>query len=53
MVNIRLPRFRLQHQVGLRQALKSLGINDVFDSKLADLSGMSTDQLHVHQVVHK
>jgi len=52
MVNIRLPRFRLQHQVGLRQALKSLGINDVFDSKLADLSGMSTDQLHVHQVVH-
>ena len=53
MVNIRLPRFRLQQQVGLKRALESLGINDIFDSKLADLSAMSADKLYVHQVVHK
>jgi len=53
MVNIRLPRFRLQQQISLKTALKSLGINDLFDSKLADLSGMSSDKLHVHQVIQK
>lgn len=54
MVNIRLPRFRLQQNSdGLLGALQSMGIVDVFDKKKADLSGMSLDKLHVNDIFHK
>ena len=55
VVNIRLPKFRLQnHQsVGVVQALKAMGIRDVLDSQLSDLSGVSAHHLHVSNVIHK
>lgn len=53
VVNIRLPRFRLQQDIRLTEALRSMGIVDVFEPKTADLSGMSADKLHVNHIVHK
>lgn len=54
VVNIRLPRFRLYHKTdGLSRALRTMGIEDVFDKKKADLSGISLDHLHVSDFFHK
>ncbi|KAI9559716.1 hypothetical protein GHT06_013721 [Daphnia sinensis] len=53
-VNIRLPRFRLEQQeMELTNILASLGINDVFDSEAADLSGISSEKLRLNHVIHK
>ncbi len=53
-MNVRLPRFRLEHQSdSIARALRSMGIKDVFDDKMADLSGMSMEKLHVNDFFHK
>jgi serine protease inhibitor len=53
-VNIRLPRFRLEQQeIELTKTLAALGIYDVFDSEEADLSGISSEKLHLNHVIHK
>ena len=41
MVDITLPKFRLETNVPLKQALSSLGMSRVFDPRSADLSGIN------------
>ena len=49
-----LPSFSAQTRVNLAGPLQALGITDVFDAKLADLSGISPEPgLHVSAAVHQ
>jgi serpin B len=53
-VRVFLPRFRLNSQLQLADALKSMGMRRVFTPGEADLSGMSSEQgLFLSAVVHK
>ncbi|XP_070259558.1 leukocyte elastase inhibitor-like [Myotis yumanensis] len=52
-VNVHLPRFKVEESYNLNSHLKSLGIEDLFDST-ADLSGMSRARdLFISKIIHK
>jgi serine protease inhibitor len=51
---IRLPRFRLEYEVKLNEALKALGMEVAFDRDRADFSGMCQEtRLWIGSVKHK
>ncbi|XP_028909480.1 leukocyte elastase inhibitor-like [Ornithorhynchus anatinus] len=53
-VHVRLPRFKLEDSYNLNSHLSRLGLQDLFDSGRADLSGMSgARDLFVSQIIHK
>ena len=53
-VEVSIPKFLLSQQFELKTILHKLGIKDLFDFGLADLSGMTSEEnLHVSQFVHK
>lgn len=53
-VNVKLPRFKLEDSYILNSNLARLGVQDLFDSSKADLSGMSgTRDLFISKIVHK
>ena len=45
-----LPKFKFEYEKKLNEQLKSLGMIDAFDSELADLSGISDDDIYVNFV---
>ena len=52
-VNIWLPRFKLDEGFNVNDALKKMGMKDMFSDK-SDLSGMNGGKdLYVSQVIHK
>ncbi|MBQ9851851.1 MAG: serpin family protein [Ruminiclostridium sp.] len=55
-VSTKLPKFRTETTADLITVLQSMGMSDIFDPALADLSGMgstSTGMLYINQVLHK
>ncbi|XP_078395665.1 leukocyte elastase inhibitor-like [Cetorhinus maximus] len=49
-----LPKFRLEESYDLRPTLSAMGMSEVFDTKSADLSGMTgAGLLSLSKVVHK
>ena len=52
-LQIHLPRFSLTYRAELVPALRRLGITDVFDDSLADLSAISRERLWASSVVHE
>jgi len=53
-VNLSFPKLRLDVAFGLKEPLKSLGMNQAFSEEAADFSGMSTtERLSVANVLHK
>jgi serpin B len=53
-VDVFLPRFKLESQFILNEALKSLGMTLAFDQTKADLSGISSsEQLYISAAIHK
>jgi serpin B len=53
-VALTMPTFSARTSVGLAEPLKALGITDLFDPALADLSGISAEPgLHVDAAVHQ
>lgn len=55
-VNISLPKFKMEYDTSLVQTLSELGIQDIFDAKLANLNGVFDDakeNIYVSDVIHK
>ncbi|KAJ1200925.1 hypothetical protein NDU88_004746 [Pleurodeles waltl] len=53
-VHVHLPKFKLEDSYELKSTLSSLGLVDIFENGVADLSGMSgTRDLFLSKVVHK
>lgn len=54
MVELKLPRFRIEENYGLSEVLQNMGIRDAFDESKCDFSGMSpTKDLMLSKAVHK
>ena len=53
-VNVKLPKFKAERTLLLRQHLVTMGMKNMFDDSLADFSGIDgTEQLFVSEVFHK
>uniref|UniRef100_A0A8C0G6E4 Leukocyte elastase inhibitor n=1 Tax=Chelonoidis abingdonii TaxID=106734 RepID=A0A8C0G6E4_CHEAB len=53
-VHVHLPKFKLEDSYDLKSDLSGLGLQDIFDSGKADLSGMSgARDLFLSKIVHK
>ncbi|EGT58662.1 hypothetical protein CAEBREN_17780 [Caenorhabditis brenneri] len=52
LVNIRIPKWKIEKELDLNQALQSIGIKNAFDQQSADLTNMA-DGIFVSQVTHK
>lgn len=53
-VELRMPKFSFESEFGLSSALQQLGMQDAFNPKAADFSGMDgTRDLVIKDVVHK
>lgn len=52
---LEMPRFKLEYDVSLKEALKALGMEVAFDAAVADFSGINPtqDDLHISEVKHK
>ena len=48
-----IPLFKFESSLNLLEDLKKLGINDVFYSEKANLSGISSNKLYIASAVHK
>ena len=53
-VDLSLPKFEMRNQLSLVGALRSLGIEQAFDTELADFTGISAEeQLYITDVIHE
>jgi len=53
-VKISLPRFKMEEKYDMKSLLISMGMEDVFDEKKVNLSGMSSNNdLVLSKVIHK
>lgn len=53
-VNVQLPRFKLEESYNLNNHLAQLGVQDLFSSQKADLSGISgARDLCISKIIHK
>jgi serpin B len=53
-VNLTLPKFTFEYNLGLNDYLKQLGMTEAFDPTLADFSGMDgAKDLYISDVLHK
>ena len=56
-VNLAFPKFEVEDEFQLADALQAMGITDAFNSGLADLTGIAEDpngqNLYISKVVHK
>ncbi|KFD53456.1 hypothetical protein M514_05720 [Trichuris suis] len=53
-VKVKLPKFTLEKEIGLKRALQRIGLESLFDPVRADLSLIDpTQHLYVSKVVHK
>ena len=48
-----IPMFKFDYQLDLVNDLNTLGIKDVFDSNLANLSNLTTDKAYISDAKHK
>ena len=54
---VMLPRFKIEYEVDLNDALKALGMAEAFDPRRANFSGLAqlsqTERIYISQVKHK
>jgi len=53
MVNLIMPKFRITTAQLMKNWLKEMGMEKVFESRLANLNGISGSRLYVSEVIHK
>jgi len=52
-VNIKIPKFKFDYSLKLKEDLINLGINDAFDASVANFSKMANQPLYVSDALHK
>ena len=52
-IEVHIPKFSFEYDLKLKEDLINLGIKDVFNEKLADLSNISNEGLYVSDALHK
>lgn len=52
-INFGMPRFRCEYSVGMKELMEGMGVKNLFEDGLADLSGISEQPLSISQVMHK
>ncbi|XP_075871529.1 leukocyte elastase inhibitor-like [Nelusetta ayraudi] len=53
-VQVKMPRFKMEEEYGLKDVLVSMGMVDAFSASLSDFTGMTPDySLFISDVVHK
>ncbi len=52
-VNVSLPKFKFEAELGLGGTLQRMGMTDAFSEYLADFSGISDTFLYITAVIHK
>nr|QHB21601.1 venom serpin 1 [Platymeris rhadamanthus] len=52
-VNVKLPRFKIEKTMELKDILIGMGIKDIFDEAKANLTGISNEHLYASKVVQK
>jgi len=52
-VDVRLPKFKMETEYNLVDVLKCLGMPSAFDQDTANFSGISNEDMHISDVVHK
>lgn len=52
-ITLTMPKFEYESSFGLSDALKNLGMTDIFNPDLADLSGMADADLFLQDALHK
>ena len=53
-VDLTMPKFKIESELGLKKSLAALGMKDAFDPSLADFSGMDGQKdLFITDVLHK
>ncbi|KAI6240254.1 SERPIN domain-containing protein [Aphelenchoides fujianensis] len=50
---LELPRFKIEANFQLKEALQNLGFSDGFDEEKANFSGISDEQLFISKAIHK
>jgi len=50
---LRMPKFKLGYKTELVSTLKSLGVVDIFDAALANLTGITDEDLFVSDILHE
>ena len=48
-----LPRFKIEYEVELNDALKALGMSEAFDPARANFSGIAQGEVYISEVKHK
>ncbi len=51
--DVSIPRFKIEYECGLAEALKAMGMRDAFNPSTADFSKMSDGDLFISEVKHK
>lgn len=52
-IKIKIPKFEYSYNLKLKADLRKLGMTDVFDAKLADLTNIGDTALYVSDALHK
>nr|ATU82942.1 secreted Serpin protein [Pristhesancus plagipennis] len=52
-VNVKIPKFKLESTIELKDILIKMGIKDIFDEGAADLSGISDERMYASKVIQK
>ncbi|CAJ0599098.1 unnamed protein product [Cylicocyclus nassatus] len=53
LLDISIPKMKLEKDYELKQALLAMGVSDLFDRNLADLSGISENDLYASDAKHR
>lgn len=52
-INFGMPRFRCDYSVGMKELMRTMGVEDLFDENSSNLSNISDQPLSVSEVMHK
>nr|XP_026500064.1 serine protease inhibitor 77Ba-like [Vanessa tameamea] len=52
-VDVKLPRFKISTNVVLNKPLNSMGVFDIFSSKLASFEKITSEEIFISAIVHK